>query len=301
MVNGTVTDITPEQDNSYFTVKGKYDGDHEITYTARKIVLATGVKDILPNTPGLQENFANGIYWCPWCDGHEHADQQLGLLGKLSTVPGTVREIISLNKDIVAFTNGTNTEEAQAETEQKSPQYKEYLKLKNVVIDDRKITSIERLRNGSNPDADPSLPTHPEHDLFQVHFETGEPVKRNAFLGSFSTDQASPLPEDVGVALDGGKIVVNASKGLETSMKAIYAVGDANNDGATNVPYALFSGKRTGVFLHVQLERENAAKELSAVNGTAPAKRSIHEEARDVWERVNGKPGDLLYAGDFDQ
>lgn len=301
MVNGTVTDIQPEKDNAYFTVTGDYEGGHKITYTARKVVLATGVKDILPNTPGLQENFGNGIYWCPWCDGHEHADQQLGLLGKLPSVPGTVREIITLNKDIMAFTNGTNTDEAQAETEKKNPKYKEYLKLKNVVVDDRTISSIERLRNGSDPSADPSLPTHPEHDLFQINFETGDPVKRSAFLTSFSTDQASTLAEEIGASLEGGKIVVNASKGLETSVKAVYAIGDANNDGATNVPYALFSGKRTAVFLHVQLERENAAAELAAVNGTSSvARRTVHEEARDVWNRVNGKPGELLYAGDFD-
>ncbi|KAJ3532663.1 hypothetical protein NM208_g8338 [Fusarium decemcellulare] len=72
---------------------------------------------------------------------------------------------------------------------------------------------------------------------------------------------------------------------------------DSKLHNVTNVPHALFTGKRTAVFLHVRLERENQAVELA----NEPAKRDTHLEARDVWERANGKPGDLLYAGDFDQ
>ena len=50
----------------------------------------------------------------------------------------------------------------------------------------------------------------------------------------------------------------------------------------------------------VRLERENTAEELKTYGGT-PTKRDEHQEARDIWERMNGEPGDLLYAGDFDQ
>jgi thioredoxin reductase len=40
------------------------------SFTARKIVLGTGLRDLLPDTPGLREAFGKGIYWCPWCDGY---------------------------------------------------------------------------------------------------------------------------------------------------------------------------------------------------------------------------------------
>lgn len=40
------------------------------SYTARKIVLGTGLRDLLPSTPGLREAFGKGIFWCPWCDGY---------------------------------------------------------------------------------------------------------------------------------------------------------------------------------------------------------------------------------------
>ncbi|KAJ3478679.1 hypothetical protein NLG97_g8509 [Lecanicillium saksenae] len=165
------------------------------------------------------------------------------------------------------------------------------MKAKNVNVDDRILAKVERLRDGADPSADPSLPSYPERDLFRLHFATGEP--------------ASSLPSDIGAKIVGGKIDVDATKGLVTSVPGVYAIGDTNNAGATNIPFALFSGKRTAVFLHVQLERENTAALLASLNGTksdhALSSRSMHEEARAVWDEVNGQPGDVLYAGEFDQ
>lgn len=66
--NETVTSIVPVPGNlTSFTVT---DGTGK-NYTARKIVLGTGLRDDLPDTPGLKENFGKGIFWCPWCDGYE--------------------------------------------------------------------------------------------------------------------------------------------------------------------------------------------------------------------------------------
>lgn len=47
----------------------------------------------------------------------------------------------------------------------------------------------------------------------------------------------------------------------------------------------------------VKLEREDQAVELAG----EPAKRDTHLQARDVWETMNGKRGDMLYAGEFEQ
>ncbi|KAM3525259.1 hypothetical protein MY4038_007377 [Beauveria bassiana] len=314
MTNGTITEIQSERNNTYFTVTGNYTGGHEITYTARKVILGTGITDLIPGTPGLKENFGKGIYWCPWCDGHEHADQALGIVGPVSAVPGTLREVATLNTDVVAFTNGTAANQTMLDATEKSfPQWRDYLKAKNVPIEDRVMTRIERLRDGADPSADPSLPTYPEHDLFRVHFDSGEPVLRNAFIINVPTDQASTLPASIGAKLDGAKIAVNGSQGYATSVPGVYAIGDANNAGATNIPFSLFSGKRTAVYLHVQLEREDVAKLLANLNGTSSSNssggalerrlssRSVHEEARAVWDEMNGKPGDVLYAGEFDQ
>ncbi|KAK1749381.1 thioredoxin reductase [Echria macrotheca] len=299
MTNGTVTNIVPaDTQNSYFTV---YATDPEtgsqVGITARKVILATGLRDILPSTTGVQENWGKGIFWCPWCDGHEHADQPLGLLGPLTDAPGAVREMVTLNSDVIAFVNGTDTPEARATTEKKFPGWEKYMRIHGVAIDNRTITAIVRLRNGTDGTEDPSLPTVPEHDWFRVEFSEGDPIERAAFFASFPSEQTSRVGPNLGVQLYGGRLAADPSAGLATNIPGVYAIGDANSDNITNVPHALFTGKRTAVFLHVKLAREDGDKEL---NGTTVSKRDMELEARSLWATVNGSPGDILYAGEFD-
>jgi thioredoxin reductase len=250
MTNGTVTKIEAGKNNTYFTVLADLPKDKNKVITARKIVLATGLRDDLPDTPGLQENFGKGIYWCPWCDGHEHEDQELGLLGPLQSVPSAVREILTLNKDIVAFVNGSNTAENRKATEKDSSEWEVYLKANNVTVENRVIKEIVRLKDGEDKDADPSLPSVPEHDLFRVDFEKGPSIKRNAFFASFNSSQASQVGTDMGVQLWGRGMSANFTAGMITNIPGVYAVGDANSDNSTNIPHALFSGKRSAVSLH---------------------------------------------------
>ena len=322
MINGTVLKITPDANQpAKFTVHVGVnpDGGRGLTLTARKIILATGLRDVLPSTPGIAENWGKGIFWCPWCDGHEHADQELGLLGSLDNVPGAVREMLTLNTDIVAFVNGTSTPELRATTEAKSPGWEKYLRVHGVVVDNRTITGITRLQDGGGEEADPSLPSVAEFDRFRVDFTEGEPVERAAFLAAFPSEQTSKVGEEMGVNLYGGRLAADQSAGLVTNIPGVYAIGDANSDNVTNVPHALFSGKRTAVYLHglspldlvlstsgmvanslptVRLAREDGEEDIAGPDVT---KRELEHAARSLWETVNGGPSDILYAGEFDQ
>lgn len=246
--NGTVTKITPHDNNTYFTVET----DYCEPLTARKIVLGTGLKDLIPDTPGLRENWGKGIYWCPWCDGHEHADQALGIIAPLEAIPRMVREMATLNTDVVAFVNGTNTPEMQDAAEKDFPRWRTYLDLHKVSIQNGIISRIVRLEEAVM--GDPSLPTHPEHDLFSVELTEADgstkTVERNAFLTSFKDELASTVGPDMGVRLEKGRLYADNANGLITNIPGVYAVGDANTDGSTNIPHALYSGKRAAVYLH---------------------------------------------------
>ncbi|KAK1985030.1 hypothetical protein LZ30DRAFT_584944 [Colletotrichum cereale] len=300
MTNGTVTKISGN-DAENFVVSAKYPDGSSKQIRARKVVLATGLRDILPNTPGLWENWGKGFFWCPWCDGHEHADQSMGLLAAtFDDLPSLVREILTLNTDIIAFANGTDTPAARAETEAKNPKFQEYLDMNHVKIENRTIASFTRLKDGGVPAQDPSLPTAPEHDLFSVSFVEGGPtVEREAFFLSFPDEQRSTVGAAAGVQLWGGRLAADVSKGYLTNVPGIYAVGDANSDNSTNVPHALYTGKRAAVFLHVKLAKEDQAA-MTGVNVTS-LKRSAELEERSIWEVANGQPGENLYAGEFDQ
>lgn len=329
MTNGTVTKIRAHDDDSYFTVKANLPGLEEVDWSARKIVLATGIRDEIPSTPGLSKYWGKGIYWCPWCDGHEHADQKLGLLAPLDDIPGQVREILTLDTDLVALVNGTDTPKNREALTQSDSGWQTYLDLHNVRIENRTIKEVKRLKDGTVKDADPSLPSVPQHDLFRIEFDEGPPIERNALFASFPSEQRSSLGQKLGVDLLGGKLKADFSKGMITNVVGVYAVGDANSDNSTNVPHALFSGKRSAVSIHgkssisavtlsvtrsthadtsrvVALAKEDAAAEVAAAGKKSLRKRDVsrspdeHDE-KEVWKRMNGGPEDLLYAGEFER
>jgi len=64
--------------------------------------------------------------------------------------------------------------------------------------------------------------------------------------------------------------------------------GDANSDNSTNVPHAMYSGKKAAVYCHVELEREKAA--------TFVTKRDEDEifdlmgrDVEDVWAELTAR------------
>lgn len=67
--NSTVTSVESVGDEN-FTIFNVIDntGSH---YSARKVVIATGLRDVLPSTPGISAAWGKGLFWCPWCDGYE--------------------------------------------------------------------------------------------------------------------------------------------------------------------------------------------------------------------------------------
>ncbi|KAF7196788.1 putative thioredoxin reductase [Pseudocercospora fuligena] len=296
--NGTVEKIEAvgTTNVTLFKVTTRFGDDgKETSLTARKIVLATGLRDLIPSTPGLAENFGKGIYWCPWCDGHEHVDQPMGVLGPLSLSATTPLEILTLNTDIIIFANGTDTPENRAINDPKLAAWDEWLEIHKITIDNRTITSIQRLKDAGSLNEDPSRATLPEHDLFQVNFNTGDPVQRAVFITNFEKEQKTKIGVNLGVKLIENKMIADFAKGMITNVPGVYAVGDANTDNSTNVYHAMWSGKRASVSLHVALETENAKSQT----GRLP-KRDVEIRERSIWEQVNG-PNDVLDAGEFDR
>ncbi|EAW14752.1 NAD(P)/FAD-dependent oxidoreductase [Aspergillus clavatus NRRL 1] len=281
----TVTIVTDEHSNStYFSasVAGA-------SYTARKLILGTGMKDILPDTPGLEEAWGMGVYWCPWCDGWEHRDQPFGILGPLPEVVGAVLEVYTLNTDIIAFVNGTQTPENEAKVTAKYPSWEKQLQAYNIRIDNGSIASFERLQDGAAPanrdDEDCQF------DIFKVNMASGASVERSAFITNFPSEQRSSIPHDLGLEMQSGKIATNIN-GMRTSLPGVFAVGDANSDNSTNVPHAMFSGKRAAVYVHVEMAREESQAAIS--KRTLPSRQAMEKEAErrmggdleQLWDRV---------------
>jgi thioredoxin reductase len=56
--------------------------------SARRLLITTGLRDELPDVPGLRERWARDVLHCPYCHGYEVRDRRLGVIGGS---PGAVR------------------------------------------------------------------------------------------------------------------------------------------------------------------------------------------------------------------
>ena len=73
---------------------------------ARRLVLATGVVDVLPEVPGLAERFGRDVLHCPYCHGWEVAGQPLGVI---ASGPDCVERALLFRQwsdDVVIFLDG---------------------------------------------------------------------------------------------------------------------------------------------------------------------------------------------------
>lgn len=70
---------------------------------ARRLVIATGLKDELPDVPGVPERFGRDVLHCPYCHGWEVRDQAFGVL---ATTPLSVHQALMVtqwSKDVTFF------------------------------------------------------------------------------------------------------------------------------------------------------------------------------------------------------
>jgi thioredoxin reductase len=81
------------------------------TITARRVLVATGLRDVLPDVPGLAEHWGRGVVHCPYCHGWEVRDEPVGIL---ATGPASVHHALlfrQLTDDLVYFTRGNSLDE----------------------------------------------------------------------------------------------------------------------------------------------------------------------------------------------
>jgi thioredoxin reductase len=53
---------------------------HGAEHSARRLILATGLADTLPDIPGMKERWGSTVLHCPYCHGYEVRDHALGII-----------------------------------------------------------------------------------------------------------------------------------------------------------------------------------------------------------------------------
>ncbi|MGQ0574832.1 MAG: NAD(P)/FAD-dependent oxidoreductase [Pseudonocardia sp.] len=105
IVAGEVTSAVPLAGGELRFVIGLADGR---TLAARRLLVASGLRDQLPDVPGLAEHWGGAVVHCPYCHGWEVRDEPIGVL---AVGPVSVHHALlfrQLTEDLVYFTRGTD-------------------------------------------------------------------------------------------------------------------------------------------------------------------------------------------------
>jgi thioredoxin reductase len=99
LIEGRAVDATRGDGGRSFTVTLE-DG---LAVRARRLVVATGLRDELPAVPGIAERFGRDVLHCPYCHGWEVRDEPFGVL---ATSPMSVHQALIVSqwsKDVTLF------------------------------------------------------------------------------------------------------------------------------------------------------------------------------------------------------
>ncbi len=83
--------------------------------SARALVAASGLVDVLPDIPGLAEKWGSGVFHCPYCHGWEVRGRRLGVLTTSPMGMHQAQMIRQWSEDVTVFTAGLGSLDMVAE------------------------------------------------------------------------------------------------------------------------------------------------------------------------------------------
>jgi thioredoxin reductase len=218
-----VVDIN--QAEAHFQV---YFQDGGSTHT-KKVLLATGVKDILPPIDGLEALFGQSVFHCPYCHGWEARDKAIAILANGDTAMHFSQLLHSLSNDMVICTNGRS--------DLSSSQRRQLDRLGIPIIE----TPILRLK-------------HQAATLEGLVFAEGSFLQREAIFLRPAQQQHSVLPARLGCAMtEQGHVAVDDQG--KTSIDGIYAAGDLTSP-MQQVGLAVARGAAAAAAINTELAQE---------------------------------------------
>ena len=183
--------------------------DNRAVVRSRKLLLATGVVDELPEKPGFTELWGRGVYHCPYCHGWEVRDRPLAVLNSSEGAAQRAAFIRNWSRDLVLLTDGpANLSEEGRRT----------LRALDIAVREERISHLEGEAAGG---------------LRRIHFEDGSPLKREGLFYVPSQRQSSGLAEMLGceiVAMGQAPAGVKSDPATrETTVAGVFVAGDAGN------------------------------------------------------------------------
>ena len=230
LIDGYVTGIVPAERGFEVHLA---DGE---ALTARRVLLATGLRDVVPDLPGVAERWGRDLLHCPYCHGYEVRDLALGVLGG---TPGAVQHALLVRQwsaDVVFFPHTGVLDDV--ETEQ--------LTARGVAIVEGAVAALvidgDRLRG--------------------VELADGRVIRRAAVFVRPRLVPSSGLPAALGADLDESGWARTDAHG-RTSVPGIWVAGNASDPGA-QVITAAGEGSAAAIALNADLLAEDVERDVAA-------------------------------------
>ncbi|KAK3307220.1 uncharacterized protein B0T15DRAFT_394737 [Chaetomium strumarium] len=216
------------EDTAVESVRRTEDGRFEATdakgttWTGKKVVLASGVRDIYPDVPGYDDVWGRGVYHCLFCDGYEDRGAAsagvlaIGDLGPASPASFPAAAALAfpalhvarmakrLAKKVVVYTNGAPEFAKEIAAALGSDPV--------IVVDDRRVTRLQKANEESSE--------------VIVHLEDGTTVSHGFMAHKPKTQVNGPFAEQLGVEFTEMGFIKTTPPFYETIVPGVFAIGD---------------------------------------------------------------------------
>jgi thioredoxin reductase len=201
------------------------------TLRGKKVLLATGMRDRLPDVPGIDALFGASVHVCPYCDGWEARDLPFAAYACEPGAADFALGLLTWSDDVILFTDG------QALSDEDLAR----LDRNDIVVHTEKVEALEG-----------------EGDqLVAVRLANGKRVPRRSLFVHLGQEQASPFARELGCALD-EKGCVPTREGERAGPEGLYVAGDASHD-LQLVAIAVAEGVKAAVAINGELRRDEHA------------------------------------------
>ncbi|HEV8238805.1 MAG TPA: NAD(P)/FAD-dependent oxidoreductase [Thermoanaerobaculia bacterium] len=223
----------------------------------RRLLLATGVADSLPDVPGFAALYGKSVFHCPYCDGWETRDRPLALYGSGSAAARYAVTLTRWSADLVLLTDGPTRLRAAD---------REALAAAGVRVIAKRIAALEVSgRRGAAA----------RGRLARVRFADGEALPRFALFFASRPRQSCDLAASLGVRFT-DKGMVQAGRMQDAGVPGVYVAGDASRD-VQLAMIAAAEGVKAAVAIHADLDKERAARNGGAKVGKLLRKSHAEE------------------------
>ncbi|WP_408010053.1 NAD(P)/FAD-dependent oxidoreductase [Pseudalkalibacillus sp. A8] len=199
-------------------------------YKAKKVVLATGLKEKLPDINRINHFYGTSIFSCPFCDGWELKDRPLAVIAENSRAFHMAKVVYNWSNDLIVCTNGSQS---------LSINEKEILKEKGIKIYEQKISSLIG-KNGY---------------LKSISFEEGTTISREGGFVVPEMEQGSSIGEVLGCKLN-NQGAINTDGIGRTNVEGVFACGDTSIIAPSQLIIAAAEGSKAAIGVNAALVEE---------------------------------------------